>query len=316
MEPVTTPERQFISLFLDMVTAERGGAANTLDAYSCDLGDLAGYLTTRKRTISSATTADLRGYLAALTDRGFAASSVARRLSAIRQLYRFLLAEGHRNDDPAAIIEGPKRGRPLPKVLSVAEVDRLIAAARQAVDASRTRGLARLRALRLLCLLELLYASGLRISELIALPASAARRDDDMLIVRGKGGKERLVPLNGAAKSAMRDYRAALVEWNRDRASQSKWLFASFGEDGHLTRQHAARELKDLAVAAGLRPEQVSPHVLRHAFASHLLHNGADLRVVQTLLGHADISTTQIYAHVPDERLKSLVRDLHPLCEE
>jgi integrase/recombinase XerD len=314
MEPV--PERQLISLFLDMVAAERGGAANTLAAYSRDLDDLTGYLATRQRTISSATTADLRGYLVALADRGFAASSVARRLSAIRQLHRFLLAEGHRNDDPAAIIEGPKRGRPLPKVLSVAEVDRLIAAARQAVDAQRSTGLARLRALRLVCLLELLYASGLRISELIALPASAARRDDDMLIVRGKGGKERLVPLNGAAKSAMRDYRAALIQWSRDRASQSKWLFASFGEDGHLTRQHAARELKELAVAAGLRPEQVSPHVLRHAFASHLLHNGADLRVVQTLLGHADISTTQIYAHVLDERLKSLVRDLHPLGEE
>jgi len=316
MEPVTSPERQLISLFLDMVAAERGGAANTLNAYSRDLGDLTGYLATRKRTLSSAATADLRGYLAALADRGFAASSVARRLSAIRQLYRFLFAEGHRSDDPAAIIEGPKRGRPLPKVLSVAEVDRLIATARQAVDAQRATGLARLRALRLLCLLELLYASGLRISELTALPASAARRDDDMLIVRGKGGKERLVPLNGAAKSAMRDYRAALIQWSRDRAYQSKWLFASFGEDGHLTRQHAARELKELAVTAGLRPEQVSPHVLRHAFASHLLHNGADLRVVQTLLGHADISTTQIYAHVLDERLKSLVRDLHPLGEE
>ncbi len=316
MEPVTARERQLASLFLDMVAAERGGAANTLKAYSRDLDDLTGYLATRNRTISSATTADLRGYLAALADRGFAASSVARRLSAIRQLYRFLFAEGHRSDDQAAIIEGPKRGRPLPKVLSVAEVDRLIAAARQAVDAQRTTGLARLRALRLMCLLELLYASGLRISELIALPASAARRDDDMLIVRGKGGKERLVPLNGAAKSAMRDYRAALIQWSPDRASQSKWLFASFGEDGHLTRQHAARELKELAVAAGLRPEQVSPHVLRHAFASHLLHNGADLRVVQTLLGHADISTTQIYAHVLDERLKSLVRDLHPLGEK
>jgi integrase/recombinase XerD len=306
------------ALFLDMVAAERGGAANTLEAYSRDLDDLAGYLATRNRTISSATTADLRGYLAVLADRGFAASSVARRLSAIRQLYHFLAAEGHRPDDPSAIIAGPKRGRPLPKVLSVAEVDRLIAAARQAVDAGRATDLARLRALRLMCLLELLYATGLRISELIALPASAARRDDDMLIVRGKGGKERLVPLNGAAKSAMRDYRAALAQWKEDRnlPSQSKWLFASFGEDGHLTRQHAARELKDLAVAAGLRPEQVSPHVLRHAFASHLLHNGADLRVVQTLLGHADISTTQIYAHVPDERLKSLVRDLHPLGED
>ncbi|HKD27185.1 MAG TPA: site-specific tyrosine recombinase XerD [Xanthobacteraceae bacterium] len=317
MEPVAASERQLTALFLDMVAAERGGAVNTLEAYSRDLDDLAGHLATRNRTILSATTADLRGYLVALADRGFAAASVARRLSAIRQLYRFLFAEGHRNDDPAAIIEGPKRGRPLPKVLSVAEVDRLIAAARQAVDAQKATGLARLRALRLMCLLELLYGTGLRVSELITLPASAARRDDDMLIVRGKGGKERLVPLNGAAKSAMREYRAALACWNhnRDPASQSKWLFASF-EGGHLTRQHAARELKELAVAAGLPPEQVSPHVLRHAFASHLLHNGADLRVVQTLLGHADISTTQIYAHVLDARLKSLVRDLHPLGEQ
>jgi integrase/recombinase XerD len=318
MEPVKASERQWAALFLDMVAAERGSAANTLEAYSRDLDDLAGYLATRDRTLSCATTADLRAYLAMLDDRGFAASSVARRLSAIRQLYRFLLAEGHRSDDPAAIIAGPKRGRPLPKVLSMAEVERLIAAARRAADAQTTAGPVRLRALRLMCLLELLYATGLRISELITLPASAARREDDMLVVRGKGGKERLVPLNGAAKSAMRDYRTALAQWNRDRtlAPQSKWLFPSFGEDGHLTRQHAGRELKELAVAAGLRAEQVSPHVLRHAFASHLLHNGADLRVVQTLLGHADISTTQIYAHVPDERLKSLVRDLHPLGEE
>jgi integrase/recombinase XerD len=316
MEPVKACERQLAALFLDMVAAERGSAANTLEAYSRDLDDLTGYLATRDRTVSSATTADLRGYLAMLDDRGFAASSVARRLSAIRQLYRFLLAEGYRPDDPAAIIAGPQRGRPLPKVLSMAEVERLIAAARQAADAQRTAGPAQLRALRLMCLLELLYATGLRISELITLPASAARREDDMLVVRGKGGKERLVPLNGAAKSAMRDYRAALAQWNRNLPSQAKWLFPSFGEDGHLTRQHAGRELKELAVAAGLRPQQVSPHVLRHAFASHLLHNGADLRVVQTLLGHADISTTQIYAHVPDERLKSLVRDLHPLGED
>jgi integrase/recombinase XerD len=318
MEPVKACERQLAALFLDMVAAERGSATNTLEAYSRDLDDLTGYLATRDRTISSATTADLRGYLAMLDDRGFAASSVARRLSAIRQLYRFILAEGYRPDDPAAIIAGPQRGRPLPKVLSMAEVERLIAAARQAADAQRTAGPARLRALRLMCLLELLYATGLRISELITLPASAARREDDMLVVRGKGGKERLVPLNGAAKSAMRDYRAALDQWNRDRnlPSQAKWLFPSFGEDGHLTRQHVGRELKELAVAAGLRPQQVSPHVLRHAFASHLLHNGADLRVVQTLLGHADISTTQIYTHVPDERLKSMVRDLHPLGED
>jgi len=317
MEPVKACERQLAALFLDMVAAERGSGANTLEAYSRDVDDLAGYLASRDRTIARATTADLRGYLAMLDGRGFAASSVARRLSAIRQLYRFLLAEGYRADDPAAIIAGPRRARPLPKVLSMAQVDRLIAAARRAADATAA-GPARLRALRLMCLLELLYATGLRISELITLPASAARREDDMLVVRGKGGKERLVPLNGAAKSAMRDYRAALAQWNRDRSlgSESKWLFPSFGADGHLTRQHAGRELKELAVAAGLPPQQVSPHVLRHAFASHLLHNGADLRVVQTLLGHADISTTQIYAHVPDERLKSLVRDLHPLGED
>src|SRR5579871_2987750 len=312
------PEQQFPARFLDMMAAERGGAANTIEAYARDLDDLTGFLATRACAVSSATTTDLQAYLAALADRGFAASSVARRLSTIRQLYRFLLAEGYRDDDPAAIIEGPRRGRPLPKVLSIPEVDRLISAARRSVEAQKAAGLGRVRALRLMCLLELLYATGLRISELIALPASAAQRDDHMLIVRGKGGKERLVPLNEAAKSAMRAYRAALSQWSQDgnQGAQSKWLFASFGEDGHLTRQHAARELKELAVAAGLRPERVSPHVLRHAFASHLLHNGADLRVVQTLLGHADISTTQIYTHVLDERLKSLVRDLHPLGEK
>jgi integrase/recombinase XerD len=320
--PAKAPAQRLISLFLDMVAAERGGAANTLAAYAGDLDDLAAYLAGRRRTVAIATTADLRGYLAVLAGRGFAASSVARRLSAIRQLYRFLYAEGHRNDNPAVIIEGPKRGRPLPKVLSVAEVDRLIAAARRAVEAPGQPDPERLRARRLLCLLELLYATGLRISELVALPASAARRDDRMLIVRGKGDKERLVPLNGAAKAAMRDYLAGLAQASREtgrevgRMPQPKWLFASFGEAGHLTRQHAARELKELAVAAGLRAERVSPHVLRHAFASHLLQNGADLRVVQTLLGHADISTTQIYTHVLDERLKSLVRDLHPLGEE
>jgi integrase/recombinase XerD len=303
-------------LFLDMVAAERGGAPNTLAAYRRDLADLSAYLTGRRRTVATAVTADLRAYLGELARRGLAAASVARRLSAIRQLYRFLYAEGHRRDDPSAILEGPKRGRPLPKILSVAEVDRLIATARQAAEGPQQPGRRseRLRAQRLLCLIELIYATGLRISELITLPAAAARRDERMLIVRGKGAKERLVPLNSAAIASMRTYRASLAEAGRGAAS--KWLFPSFGEAGHLTRQHAARELKDLAVAAGLPPERLSPHVLRHAFASHLLQNGADLRVVQTLLGHADISTTQIYTHVLDERLKSLVRDLHPLGEE
>jgi integrase/recombinase XerD len=249
--------------------------------------------------------------------KGFAAASVARQLSAIRQLYRFLYAEGRRGDDPAAIVEGPKRGRPLPKVLSIAEVDRLLSAAR---EGSKSESLSeRLRAARLTCLLELVYATGLRVSELVALPASAAERNARMLTIMGKGNKERLVPLNDAAKRAMVDYRALLAEAGKDSKTglvKSKWLFPSFGESGHLTRQHFARELKTLTAAAGLRADKVSPHVLRHAFASHLLHNGADLRAVQTLLGHADISTTQIYTHVLEERLKSLVRDLHPLGEE
>jgi integrase/recombinase XerD len=305
----TAPAPRFVELFLDMLASERGGAKNTLAAYARDLEDLSSFLAAKRRTVATATTADLRGYLGDLAERSFKPASVARRLSAIRQLYRFLYAETHRRDDPAAILEGPKRGRPLPKVLGVGEVDRLIAAARAASAEGEPRE--RLRGQRLYCLLELLYATGLRISELVSLPASAARRNERMLIVRGKGGKERVVPLNEAARTAMRDYAAMLAELQDEQAS--KWLFPSFGETGHLTRQHVARELKSLAASAGLRAAQVSPHVLRHAFASHLLHNGADLRVVQTLLGHADISTTQIYTHVLDDRLKSLVRDLHPL---
>jgi integrase/recombinase XerD len=306
---------RLVELFLDMLAAERGGAKNTLDAYRRDLDDFSSHLAADGGSIAAASTDELRGYLHALHARGFAPASVARRLSAIRQLYRFLYAEGHRGDDPAAVIEGPKRGRPLPKVLTVKDVDRLLVAARAAVAAAEKMP-ERLRASRLVCLLEVLYATGLRVSELIALPAAAARRDERLLVVRGKGGKERLVPLNDAAKAAMRDYLALIAEAGKaDKAAPSKWLFPSFAEAGHLTRQHAARELKNLAVAAGLPAAKVSPHVLRHAFASHLLQNGADLRIVQTLLGHADISTTQIYTHVLDERLKAIVRDLHPLAE-
>jgi integrase/recombinase XerD len=302
-----------IELFLDMLAAERGAGPNTLTAYRRDLEDFSDYLVSKKRSIADAATDDVRGYLRHLAKREFAASSVARRLSAIRQLYRFLYAEGRRGDDPAAIVEGPKRGRKLPRVLSIEEVDRLLATARHNPKPNSTKG-ERARTARLYCLLELVYATGLRVSELVSLPASAAARSARMLIVRGKGDKERLVPLNDAAKQAMTDYRARMAEAGHD--MQGKWLFPSFGESGHLTRQHFARELKELAEAAGLRPGKVSPHVLRHAFASHLLHNGADLRVVQTLLGHADISTTQIYTHVLEDRLKSLVRDLHPLGEE
>jgi integrase/recombinase XerD len=306
-------DQVLIELFLDMLAAERGAAGNTFAAYARDLADFAGHLGAAGRTIAAASTEDLRGYLGALADRNFAATSVARRLSAIRQLYRFLYAEGHRGDDPSAVIEGPKRGRTLPKVLSIADVDRLLAHARAEMEKPQQGAAERLRAARLACLIEVLYATGLRVSELVALPISAAEREARMLIVRGKGNKERLVPLNQAARTAMREYLALLSETAGD--ARTKWLFPSFGEAGHLTRQHFARELKTLAAAAGLRPAQVSPHVLRHAFASHLLHNGADLRVVQTLLGHADISTTQIYTHVLEDRLKSLVRDLHPLGE-
>ena len=310
-----TSDQNLIELFLDMVAAERGGGANTLAAYGRDLQDFATYLAAKRRAVATAATDDVRGYLATLGKRGFAATSVARRLSAIRQLYRFLSAEGHRRDDPAAILEGPKRGRTVPKILSIAQVDALLAAARRAGEAAGLSALERLRAARMTCLIEVLYATGLRVSELVSLPASAAEREARMLVVRGKGDKERLVPLNENAKQAMRDYLALRAAASPQAGAGSKWLFPSFGQSGHLTRQHFARDLKALAAAAGLSAEAVSPHVLRHAFATHLLHNGADLRVVQTLLGHADISTTQIYTHVLEERLKSLVRDLHPLAQ-
>jgi integrase/recombinase XerD len=259
--------------------------------------------------VATATTDDIRKYLGTLAKRAMAPATVARRLSAIRSLYKFLFAEAQRKDDPAAVLEGPKRSRPLPKTLTLADVDRLlrVAGSRDPQAPLATR----LRAARLACLVELLYATGLRVSELVALPLSAARRGARVVVVRGKGNKERLVPLNSAAKEAMAAYLELRTKagGTGDRAD-TKWLFPSFGGSGHLTRQHFARELKALAGAA-----QLSPHVLRHAFASHLLHNGADLRVVQTLLGHADISTTQIYTHVLEERLKSLVRDLHPLAD-
>jgi integrase/recombinase XerD len=309
--PPKTSDRGLIALFLDMLAAERGASQNTLAAYTRDLDDFSTEIAAVGKSIASASSDHLRAYLGKLSKRGLAAASVARRLSAIRQLYRFLYVEGHRSDDPAAAIEGPKRGRSLPKVLSISEVDGLLAQARDGLTAKSMSE--RLRAARLACLLEVLYATGLRVSELVALPEAAARRDQRMLVVRGKGGRERLVPLNDAAKRAMTDYLALREE---AKLGRSKWLFPSFGDAGHLTRQHFARELKSLAGAAGLRPAKVSPHVLRHAFASHLLQNGADLRSVQTLLGHADISTTQIYTHVLAERLKSLVRDLHPLAEK
>ena len=312
-------DAKLITLFLDMLAAEQGAGDNTLQAYRRDLTDFSEFLGHAGVTFVTTDTQSLRDYLADLDTRGFKSSSVARRLSAIRHLFRFALNERIRTDDPAAILSGPKRGRGLPKVLSIADVDRMLTKARELAEAADASSLHRVRALRLYCLLEVLYATGLRVSELVSLPLSASRRDARMIVVRGKGDKERLVPLNDASRQAMADYLAAmqaLTSAKKKSLASSKWLFPSFGESGHLTRQHFARDLKELAAAAGLAPRLVSPHVLRHAFASHLLHNGADLRIVQTLLGHTDISTTQIYTHVVEERLKSLVRDLHPLAEK
>jgi integrase/recombinase XerD len=312
-------DAKLAGLFLDMLAAEQGAGPNTLDAYRRDLTDFSEFLARQGLGFAGAQTQSLRDYLADLDSRGFKSSSVARRLSAMRHLFRFLLNERIRSDDPAAILSGPKRGRGLPKVLSIADVDRMLTRAKVFSEASDVSTSQRLRAMRLYCLLEVLYATGLRVSELVALPRSAARNDARMIVVRGKGDKERLVPLNDASRQAMAGYLAATETLKTDKkknAGASKWLFPSFGESGHLTRQHFARDLKELAAASGLAPRLVSPHVLRHAFASHLLHNGADLRIVQTLLGHTDISTTQIYTHVVEERLKSLVRDLHPLAEK
>jgi integrase/recombinase XerD len=319
MNASKTSDAKLTNLFLDMLAAEQGAGNNTLDAYRRDLTDFSEFLGHSGQDFAGAQTQALRDYLADLDTRGFKSSSVARRLSAMRHLFRFLLNERIRSDDPAAILSGPKRGRGLPKVLTISDVDRLLVHAKALTTAPEISAPQRLRGLRLYCLLEVLYATGLRVSELVSLPRTAARRDARMIVVRGKGNKERLVPLNEPSRQAMADYLAAIEALKTEKkknAANSKWLFPSSGESGHLTRQHFARDLKELAAAAGLAPRLVSPHVLRHAFASHLLHNGADLRIVQTLLGHTDISTTQIYTHVVEERLKSLVRDLHPLAEK
>jgi integrase/recombinase XerD len=302
--------------FLDMLAAERGAAANTLAAYGRDLEDYLAFLDAKGVEAEEAGAPVLRAYLASLDARGLKSSSASRRLSCVRGFHRFLYAEGLAEADPSAPVAGPKRGRGLPKVLSVDEVDRLLAVARDAVGQApastkeKPSG-ERRRAARMHCLLELLYATGLRVSELVALPRSAALTKERFLVVRGKGGRERLVPLTEVARAAMRAHLAASP--GAGPSGAGPWLFPADSESGHLTRQAFARDLKTVAAAAGIRADRISPHVLRHAFASHLLQNGADLRVVQELLGHADISTTQIYTHVLDERLKSMVRDLHPL---
>ncbi len=296
-------DARHVEAFLEMLAAERGAARLTVDAYRRDLGDYAAFLAARGASPADADAEAVRAYLSHLAPRMAAATS-ARRLSCLRQFHRFLFAEGVRGDDPTAAIDSPRRQRPLPKVLSEAEVDRLLAAARgrEGVDG-----------LRRAALVELLYATGLRVSELVGLPLAAVQGDRRFLIVRGKGGKERLVPLGEVAANAVAAYVEARDAHLPRGTKASPWLFPSRGAAGHLTRGRFGQMLKEIAVEAEIEPRRVSPHVLRHAFASHLLAHGADLRAVQKMLGHADIGTTQIYTHVLEERLKALVHDHHPL---
>lgn len=305
-----------IDAFLEMLAAERGAATNTLEAYRRDLETFSRFLTRRKTSsLAEARSADITSYLKALAEQGMAASSRARHLSAVRQFYKFLLAEGRIAEDPTHGIQGPKVGQPLPKTLSVAEVDRLITRARDRI--AETSGRERFAALRLYCLIELLYATGMRVTELVSLPRSVLQGDSRVLTIKGKGGRERMVPLNAAARAALDRYLEVGQHEDDDGLApmlKTRWLFPSRSAEGHLTRQRLAQELKELALEAGIDPRRVSPHVLRHAFASHLLDRGADLRAVQQLLGHADISTTQIYTHVLEERLRRLVLEHHPLA--
>lgn len=292
-----------IEAFLEMLAAERGAAKLTIVAYRNDLDDFAAFLAGTGTTVEGADAAALRRYLARLAGAGMAPRTSARRLSALRQFHKFLFAEGIRGDDPTAQLDSPRLGRPLPKILAEAEITALIDAARRMAGAEGKR---------LVCFVELLYATGMRVSELVALPL-ARLREQRFLLVTGKGGKERLVPLSAPAREALADYTAARGEFLAE-GKTSRFLFPSRGAEGHLTRRRCGQLLKELALAAGIDPARVSPHVLRHAFASHLLDHGADLRSVQQMLGHADIATTQIYTHVQDDRLRSLVETHHPLA--
>jgi integrase/recombinase XerD len=295
-----------IGAFLEMMSAERGAAKNTIEAYRRDLSDYAGYVAGRQSSLLTVERDTVNAYLDRLKQDGLSASSSARRLSAIRQFHKFLCADGMRSDDPTRIVASPKSRRALPKVLSIAEVDKLLTTAEaKALEEQSTRKQA--SALRLYVLLELLYATGLRVSELVSLRRAAVMRDTSYITVTGKGNKERVVPLNDRARDAVKAYVETL--------DKGLFLFPAEGAEGYLSRQVFARDLKQLAIDAGISPSRVAPHVLRHAFASHLLAGGADLRVVQMLLGHADISTTQIYTHVLDEKLRTLVETHHPLAE-
>lgn len=307
-------DAQLVELFLDMLAAERGAAENTLAAYRRDLDDASRFIRSAGQSLETARPDIIARYLTALGREGLAPSSRGRRLSALRQFYRFLVAEDLVEEDPTHGFAGPKKARALPKTLSIAEVDRIIEAAAKRCE--NARGVGRCRAVRLYCLIEVLYATGLRVSELVSLPRDVLAGDDRVLTVKGKGGRERMVPLSGAACRALRAYLSLGQDEEEDLVPTvaTRWLFPSKSAQGHLTRQRFAQDLKELAEEAGIDPERVSPHVLRHAFASHLLDRGADLRAVQQLLGHADISTTEIYTHVLQERLKSLVEAHHPLA--
>jgi integrase/recombinase XerD len=293
-----------VEAFLEMLAAERGAARLTIAAYETDLKDLARHLGTA--AIEQADTDQLRRYFAALAKNGLGPRTAARRLSALRQFFRFLVTEGVRRDDPCQALDAPRQPRALPKHLDEGEVTALLGAV------AKRKGP---EGARLLCLVELLYGAGLRVSELVGLPLAAAERDPRFLLIRGKGDKERLVPLGQPARAALDAY---LDErWHFLRAGKaSRWLFPSRGREGHLTRRRCGQLMKELAVEAGLDPARLSPHVLRHAFASHLIDHGADLRSVQEMLGHADIATTQIYTHVQSSRLQRLVAERHPLARQ
>ena len=297
-----------LAAFLDMLTAERGASPNTIDAYRGDLEGFLDYLSDGSVAPLSAGTQNIQGYIAAMANAGQAPTSRSRRLSAIKQYYRFLFAEGLIEADPTSGLQGPKKQRSLPKVLSIAEVDRLLDASQKRCEG--VEGRAMFRALRFHCLLELLYATGMRVSELVGLPRTVLRGDKRVFSIKGKGGRERLVPLNAEARAALDRFLEV-----SGRFDNSPWLFPSKSASGHMTRQRVAQDLKDVAAEAGIGGDRISPHVLRHAFASHLLDRGADLRTVQQLLGHADISTTEIYTHVLQERLKALVNTHHPLAK-
>lgn len=305
-------DRTLISTFLEAQSAELGASQNTLLAYARDLKDFSDWLQENGSSIVSATRADVEAYLVNCDAQGLSNATRSRRLSAAKQLFRFLFQESIRDSNPAIEIRGPSKTKKLPSTLSSDEVERLIAAAANVgrTDRDQTRNL---------CLIELLYATGMRVSELVSLPISSARGNPDMLLILGKGGKERMVPLSDQAKAALTDWlklREEIDEEHRGkRLPISKFLFPSRGKLGHLTRHAFYLLIKDIAVQAGISPSKVTPHVLRHAFATHLLENGADLRVIQTLLGHADVSTTEIYTHVLEERLKSLVLKHHPLAK-